>query len=152
MLCAREKVRSAVLLHGSDGAIRLTVRATDSKAPDAPTVIESLLLGANAPWIARLGRFALEPRPLRHDSPLARRTGILNTDALPPLVRLGDALIQTAPRLGQGIAQITEHLTAIDTALRGGRPMHRLQAGLDVLADRRWNGMAMLAGLGRLAA
>lgn len=152
LLCARSDADSAVLMRGPDGVIRLTLRGECDASPDPIAALDKLLLGAGAAWAARIGTIALDPRPLRHDCPLARRSTISEVELLPPMVRIGDALIQTAPRLGQGIAQITEQLAALKAGLSSAAPPRRLQDALDVLANRRWAGLMMLAGLGRIAA
>lgn len=152
LIAARAPARSAVLLRGPDGQIRLTLRQTGGAAPDPLAALDGLLIGAGAAWAGRIGTIALDPRPLRHDSPLARRTLVSAEAALPALLRLGDGLIQTAPRLGQGIAQIAEQLAALAEALRDGTPAAQWQAPLTALAQRRWAGLMLGAGLGRIAA
>lgn len=152
LLAARGAAGSATLLRGPDGAVRLTLRQPGSDTPDPRIALDRLLIGAGAPWVERIGTVALDPRPLRHDSPLARRTLVQAPTPLPPLVRLGDGLIQTAPRLGQGIAQIAEQLEALAAAIAAGRPLSEWQCGLDRLAQQRWAGLMLGAGLGRIAA
>ena len=152
LLCARTDEDSAVLMRGPDGVIRLTLRGACEAEPAPLAALDALLLGAGAAWAARIGNIALDPKPLRYDSPLARRSTISEAELLPPMVRIGDALIQTAPRLGQGIAQITEQLAALKAGLSSAAPPRRLQDALDALANRRWAGLMMLAGLGRIAA
>jgi 2-polyprenyl-6-methoxyphenol hydroxylase-like FAD-dependent oxidoreductase len=152
LLAARGRAQSALLLRGPDGRIRLTLRQPGPAAPDPLAALDRLLVNAGAQWAERIGTIALDPRQLRHDSPLARRTLLSLDTPLPPLVRLGDGLIQTAPRLGQGIAQIAEQLEALANALAARMPIPQWQAQLDVLADRRWAGLMLGAGLGRIAA
>lgn len=152
LIAARGAMQSAVLLRGPDGRLRLTLRQSGNTAPDPRTALDRLLVGAGADWAARIGSVALDPRPLRHDSPLARRTVVQAHAPLPPLVRVGEGLIQTAPRLGQGIAQIAEQLGALADALAAGLPLSAWQGGLDRLADQRWAGLMFGAGLGRIAA
>lgn len=152
LLAARGAAQSAVMLRGPDGVVRLTLRQSGRETPDPRTALDRLLIGAGAQWAARIGIIAFDPRPLRHDSPLARRTQISPDRPLPPLVRLGDGLIQTAPRLGQGIAQIAEQLGAFDEALAAGLPPSAWQRELDRLADRRWAGLMLGAGLRQIAA
>lgn len=152
LLAARAPETSAALLRGPDGQLRLTLRQPGGAMPDPAAALDRLLLGAKAAWAARIGTIALDPRPLRHDSPLARRTLVSDPASLPPLVRIGDGLIQTAPRLGQGIAQIAEQLDALATAAAESRPLRQWQASLGALAERRWSGLVLGAGLGRIAA
>ncbi|MFN4020438.1 MAG: FAD-dependent oxidoreductase [Erythrobacter sp.] len=152
LIAARGAMQSAVLLRGPDGRLRLTLRQSSSAAPDPRTALDRLLVGAGAQWAARIGSVALDPRPLRHDSPLARRTVVKAHAPLPALIRLGDGLIQTAPRLGQGIAQIAEQLGALADALAAGLAPAEWQCGLDRLAQQRWAGLMFHAGLGRIAA
>lgn len=152
LLAARGDAGSATLLRGPDGAMRLTLHQTGRDTPDPRAAFDGLLIGAGAPWVERIGTIALDPRPLRHDSPLARRTLVQAPTPMPPLVRLGDGLIQTAPRLGQGIAQIAGQLEALAAAIAAGRPLSEWQCGLDRLAQQRWAGLMLGAGLGRIAA
>lgn len=147
LLACKGAASAAVLLRAPDGTLRLTVRDTARAAPDPAAALDRLMLGAGAAWLARLGTIALDPRPLRHDSPLARRSLVTHPAALPPLVQIGDALLQTAPRLGQGIAQIAEQLAALAAGLGNGTPLPRLHAPAAALADRRWAGLAISAGL-----
>lgn len=152
LIAARGAALSAVLLRAVDGTLRLTLRQPGAGTPDPVATLDALLVGAGAGWAGRIGTIALEPRALRHDSPLARRT-LMNASApIPPLVRVGDGLIQTAPRLGQGIAQIAEQLDALADALAAGLPPAEWQRGLDCLAHQRWAGLMLAAGLGRIAA
>ncbi len=152
VLAATHRGASAVLLRGPDGVVRLTLRdlarAQGSAAPDPLAALDRLLLGAGAAWLGQIGTIALDPQPLRHDNPLARRSHIDGRDALPPVVQIGDALIQTAPRLGQGIAQIAQQLAALAAAVAGGTPPARLHSALAPLVERRWAGLAISAGLG----
>lgn len=152
LLASRGVQGSAMLLRAPDGMVRLTLRDGGGQgrrsAPDPSAALDRLVLGAGASWLARLGTIALDACPLRHDSPLARRTVIAGTAALPPLVRIGDALLQTAPRLGQGIAQIAEQLAALAAGLADGTPPGQLHGAIEPLAQRRWAGLAMSAGLG----
>jgi hypothetical protein len=152
LLAARGRTQSALLLRGPDGQIRLTLRQPGVAAPDPLASLDRLLVGAGAEWAARIGTIALDPRLLRHDSPLARRTLVSADTPIPALVRIGDGLIQTAPRLGQGIAQIAEQLDAMAGALAARMPVSQWQTQLDALADRRWAGLMLGAGLGRIAA
>ena len=148
LLACKGAASAAMLLRAPDGTLRLTVRDTARAVPDPAAALDRLMLGAGAAWLARLGTIALDARPLRHDSPLARRTLIAHPAALPPLVQIGDALLQTAPRLGQGIAQIAEQLAALAAGLGNGTPLSRLHAPAAALADRRWAGLAISASLG----
>ncbi|WP_448659516.1 hypothetical protein ACPVPU_03370 [Sphingomonas sp. CJ99] len=143
---------SVMLLNGPDGVQRLTVRGGANAVPCSRQSLDRLLLTAGAEWADRMGNLSLADRPLRHDSPLARRTEIEAADALPPMVRIGDAVLQTAPSLGQGIAQIVEQLAALDAALAGNTPLDALQRPIERLVERRWTGMTMMVGMGRLAA
>lgn len=152
LIAARGAMRSAALLRGPDGLARLTLRQPVRNTPDPRVALDHLLIGAGARWAQRIGSITLDPRPLRHDSPLARRTRISAATPLPPLVRIGDGLIQTAPRLGQGIAQIAEQLGALGDALAAGLPPAEWQPALERLAERRWTGLMLGAGLGRIAA
>lgn len=152
LLAARGATGSAALLRGPDGEVRLTLRHPGSDTPDPRAALDRLLIGAGAAWPERIGTIALDPRPLRRDSPLACRTLFGASSLLPPLVRIGDGLIQTAPRLGQGIAQIAEQLGAIAHAMEAGLPPSEWQRGLDRLANQRWAGLMFGAGLGRIAA
>lgn len=152
LLAARAPAQSAVLLRGPDGQIHLTLRKSGAATPDPLDVLDRLLIGTDAALAARIGSIALEPRPLRHDSPLARRTIVAADRPLPPLVRLGDGLIQTAPRLGQGIAQIAEQLAALAQAAGDGTPPARWQTVITPLAERRWTGLVLGTELGRIAA
>jgi hypothetical protein len=152
LLAMRGRAQPALLLRGPDGQIRLTLRQPGPAAPEPLAVLDQLLLGAGAAWAARIGTITLDPRPLRHDSPLARRTLVSACTPIPALVRLGDGLIQTAPRLGQGIAQIAEQLDGLAGALAAHMPISQWQTQLDALADRRWAGLMLGAGLGRIAA
>lgn len=152
LLAARASTGSAALLRGPDGEVRLTMRHPGGDAPDPRAALDRLLIGAGAAWAELIGTIALDPRPLRHNSPLARRTLFDASSPLPPLVRIGDGLVQTAPRLGQGIAQIAEQLGAIAAAMEAGLPPSEWQRGLDRLANQRWAGLMLGAGLGRIAA
>lgn len=152
LIAARGTALSAVLLRTADGTLRLTLRQPGTDTPDPVATLDGLLIGAGAGWAGRIGTIALEPRALRHDSPLARRTLVSASAPLPPLVRLGDGLIQTAPRLGQGIAQIAEQLEALADALAACLPPPEWQRSLDRLAQQRWAGLMLGAGLGRIAA
>lgn len=147
LLAARGCTQAAVLLREPDGQVRLTLRAAQAAAPDPLAALDRLLIGAGAAWAARIGSLALDPRPLRHEAPLARRTLVGPDPALPALLRLGDGLIQTAPRLGQGIAQIAEQLEALAGALAAALPPGQWQARLDALAERRWAGLMLGTGL-----
>ena len=152
LLAARGSAGSAALLRGPDGTVRLTLRQPGRATPDPLAALDRLLIGAGAGWAGRIGTIALGPRALRHDSPLARRTLVSAAAPLPPLVRLGDGLLQTAPRLGQGIAQIAEQLGALAETAAAGMAPADWQAALGALAERRWAGLMMSAGLGRIAA
>lgn len=152
LIAARGTARSAVLLRAADGTLRLTLRQPGTNTPDPVAALDGLLIGAGACWGGRIGTIALEARALRHDSPLARRTQVSASTPLPPLIRLGDGLIQTAPRLGQGIAQIAEQLDALADALAAGLPPTEWHCRLDRLAQQRWAGLMLGAGLGRIAA
>lgn len=152
LLAAKSARASVVLLRGPDEIVRLTLRdlacPQNSPAPDPLVVLDRLMLGAGAEWLGQIGTIALDPQPLRYDSPIARRSRIAEQGALPPVVQIGDALIQTAPRLGQGIAQIAQQLAALAAAVAGGTPPARLHSALDPLAERRWAGLAINTGLG----
>ncbi len=152
LLACRSVRGSAMLLRGPDGVVRLTLRdralGASGAAPDPAAALDRLMLGAGAHWLGRIGAITLRASPLRHDSPLARRTAIAHAAALPPLARVGDALLQTAPRLGQGIAQITQQLAALAARLADGTPPGQLHTALEPLVERRWAGLTMSAGLG----
>lgn len=148
MLAASGMPRAEMLIRGPDADLQLMMCDTGDVPPDPVAALDRLLLGAGASWLPRLGRIVLEPDALWHGRPLARRRRVAATGAMPPLVLIGAALIQTAPWLGQGIAQIAEQLAALSAALAAGTPPEGLIGAVQPLADRRWAALELRHALG----
>ena len=148
LLKARGMPRAEMLIRGPDDDLQLMICDTGHTPPDPAAALDRLLLGAGASWLPRLGRIMLEPARSSFDCPLARRSRVAAIDAMPPLVLIGDALIQTAPWLGHGIAQITEQLAALSAALAAGIPPEGLIGAVQPLADRRWAALELRGGIG----
>ena len=128
----------------ADGRCVMTTRGLPS--PHAPQMLlDAIMLASDAAWAQRLGTISFAKTPARYSAPLARVTTVTNADALPPVLLIGDALMQTAPRFGQGISQLTQHLTALSDALENGDNLHGLSQTLHRQAEARWAGMALSA-------
>ena len=133
-----------VLARLADGRCVMTTRGLPS--PHAPQMLlDAIMLASDAAWGQRLGAMTFAKTPARYSAPLARITSIINTDALPPVLLIGDALMQTAPRFGQGIAKLTQHLAALSEALESGSNLHDLGQTLHRQAEAQWAGMALSA-------
>lgn len=133
-----------VLARFADGRVRMTIRGLPVP-PNADMLLDALMLASDAAWAQRMGGIRVSTTPVRYAAPLARLTEIENADALPPALLAGDALLQTAPRFGQGVAQMTMHLTALAAALDTGRSLRDLAAQLHQHAAAQWAGFAFTA-------
>jgi hypothetical protein len=77
----------------------------------------------------------------------ARRLALeeADLDHLPPCFAIGDALIQTPPSQGQGLAQLAAQLGIIETALAGGKGLSTIKQDLGAAAYAAWLSSIMRA-------
>lgn len=128
------------LTRAVDGRCMMTVRCADcGESPVSPfRLLDSVMLAAGHDWSRRMGKIVFDPNPVRHRAPFARRVEVTRSAGGPPLLRIGDGLIQTAPRFGQGFAQIAEQIELMRAALASGSSPASAVATIEASADRRW--------------
>ena len=128
------------LTRAVDGRCMMTVRCADyDESPVSPfRLLDSVMLAAGHDWGRRMGQIRFDADPVRHRAPFARRVEVTRSAGGPPLLRIGDGLIQTAPRFGQGFAQIAEQIELMRAALASGSSPASAGATLEASADRRW--------------
>lgn len=129
----------------ASGRIRLTCRhGAGAAAPETPPLGEIMESGGDE--MARmLGGVRFESKAVRYWAPAARRIAL---DEMPvterPLpVLVGDALVQTPPRFGEGIRQALNHAERLGAMLSGGTAVHGLARELALDARRVWLGAGL---------
>lgn len=135
------------MMRTADGRCTMTVRFPDGgSAAGAPFhLLDSLMLAAGHDWARRMDGVRLAPDPVRHCAPYARRVEVTASPDAIPLVRIGDGLIQTAPRFGQGFAQIVEQIGLLQSVIATCAPPSDAIAAIETSADRRW--LAAMVGI-----
>ena len=128
------------LTRAVDGRCMMTVRCADyDENPVSPfRLLDSVMLAAGHDWGRRMGKIRFDADPVRHRAPFARRVEVTRSAGGPPLLRIGDGLIQTAPRFGQGFAQIVEQIELLRSALASGSSPASAVSTIEASADRRW--------------
>ena len=128
------------LTRTADGRCMMTIRCADHvDHPGSPfRLLDSLMLAAGHDWARRMGKICLHAAPVRHNAPFARRVEVTGPAGGTPLVRIGDGLIQTAPRFGQGFAQIVEQIDLMHPAITGDTSLANAADAIEASADRRW--------------
>jgi len=128
------------LCRHAEGRCTMTVRtADDEERPGSPfRLLDSLMLAAGHDGARRMGGLRLDCTPARHCAPYARRVEVRGAPRGTPLIRIGDGLIQTAPRFGQGFAQIVEQIDLMRPAIVGDTSLPDAVAAIEASADRRW--------------
>ena len=135
----------ALLVRRNDGGFRMTVRSASAAPPDPRLLLDAILVAVGGAWQSKMGAIRLDPVAIRHQAPFARRTLVGNRESLPPTIRLGDALIQTAPRFGQGIAQIARHAELLASGLSESRGLWEIATAIKEEAAQRWTAMVIAA-------
>ena len=134
----------SMLARFPDGRVTMTTRGC--YVPPMPQLLlDTLLLASDAAWAQRLGTIRFPHMPARYSAPLARITEFANADALPPVMLIGDALLQTAPRFGQGVANLTRQLHALSHALDRGDCLRALASDWQQQASAQWAALAITA-------
>jgi hypothetical protein len=139
-IAVRDEALALLLTRDESGTCILTARAMDAPAPllDPARLLDRMMVAVGHRWALRMGDLHLVPGPLRHRAPFARRIRVTRRADGPPLLRIGDGLIQTAPRFGQGFAQIVEQIDAMAPAIAGTRSLQEGIESVEASADRRW--------------
>ncbi|PZQ21687.1 MAG: hypothetical protein DI569_11120 [Sphingopyxis macrogoltabida] len=135
------------MIRTAEGRCTMTVRSPHGGDEDGTPfhLLDSLMLAAGHDWARRMGGVRLDRNPVRHCAPYARRVEVALSPGAIPLVRIGDGLIQTAPRFGQGFAQIVEQIGLLQVVIAArGTPADAI-ASIETSADRRW--LAAMVGV-----
>jgi hypothetical protein len=126
----------AVLLTVYGNSVRLTWQSDGGvKAADRDDWLIQTARGAPASLAASLQTIRFAPRPQAYRAPAGRRTALedVETDKGAVLIALGDCLLQTAPRLGQGFAQLAGQVALLKQTAAAAQPDWRMLR--DALAD-----------------
>lgn len=130
----------------ADGRVRLTCRhATDAGPGQAPP-LEAIRQAGGPELAQRLDRVSLQDRPVRYLTPGARRVDLdaVDLSGLPPLILVGDALLQSPPRFGEGMRHALDHARQIEAALSRNTHPHQIARDLSLSARRVWLGVGMV--------
>lgn len=139
----------ALLARQADGSFRMTVRPASALPPEPQRLLDAIMMAAGGEWAVRMGAIRLEAAAARFQAPYARRTRLTNRAALPPMIRIGDALLQTAPRFGQGMAQIARHAALLASGLARGTPLPDIGTEIENDAAQGWTTMLFAAAAQR---
>lgn len=135
----------ALFVRQVDGAFHMTVRPASALPPEPQRLLDAVMMAAGGQWAIRMGAIRLEAEAARFQAPFARRTKIANRAALPPMIRIGDALLQTAPRFGRGIAQIARHADLLASGLSCEMRLPDIGIAIEEDAARGWTAMLFAA-------
>jgi hypothetical protein len=145
-----ETIEGLIAFH-KNGQTHVTLKADVSPKQSIQSVMAAL--SATAP--AQLPTHALErltdtkwtKGSTGYTSFGARRLALeeADLDHLPPCFAIGDALIQTPPSQGQGLAQLAAQLGIIETALAGGKGLSTIKQDLAAAAHAAWLSSIMRA-------